>query len=202
MSFEFAESALLALVVLLILGFLFWLSNLVFVVRKSEMRCEVDHRLNTAYQTWRERISSNGEVSPVSCPQEFDEGETCFAYEYLAFLYEPLKPHGSDKPEMPVFDSACGEPVDEGWSILDCFEGVNFIGKGFLFVTNRNLYLKGLREIKIPLGDLQVVATSCSNFLVEAKTMDRPVIFTRVNGQKLRDTVYMLLEKRVNVPRD
>lgn len=63
-------------------------------------------------------------------------------------------------------------------------------------MTDRNLYLKGSRDVKIPLGELQVVATSCSNFLVETKSMDRPLIFTEVNGQMLRDTVYMLLEAR------
>ena len=171
---------------------------------RREKRLLTDHRLNADYFTWREWIRARGGIQPVFCSRVLEEGEVCFACEREAFAYEPLMPHVLSEEEMadaPVFDTACGVPVGEGWSILDCFEGINFIGKGFLFVTNRNLYLKGLKEIKIPLDDLQVVATSCSNFLVETKTMDRPVIFTRVNGQKLRDTVYMLLEKRMNVPR-
>ena len=190
-----AEWVFLAMALLTVLGFLFWSSNLVSVVRKTEMRCEVDHRLNTAYQAWRERVSASGGVRPVPCPRAFDWGETCFAHESVAFLYEPMQPHGSDKPERPIFDTACGESVAEGWSILDCFEGTRFVGRGSLFVTNRNLYFRdAVRDIRISLDDVRMVATACSSFLVETASSDRPLIFTGVNGQKLRDTICMLLE--------
>ena len=205
MSIETLEWILLLSSPFLAIATACMLYNAYCASNRRERRWATDHHLNTDYFTWREWIKACGGIQPVLCSRVFEEGEVCFACEREAFSYEPSMPHVLGREEMadaPVFDTACGVPVGEGWSILDCFEGVNFIGKGFLFVTNRNLYLKGLREIKIPLGDLQVVATSCSNFLVEAKTMDRPVIFTRVNGQKLRDTVYMLLEERVNVPRD
>ena len=205
MSIETLEWILLVLSPFFAIATACMLYNAYCASKRREKQWATDHHLNTDYFTWREWIRARGGIQPVFCSRAFEEGEVCFACEQEAFSYEPSVPHVLGREEMadaPVFDTACGVPVGEGWSILDCFEGVNFIGKGFLFVTNRNLYLKGLKEIKIPLGDLQVVATSCSNFLVEAKTMDRPVIFTRVNGQKLRDTVYMLLEKRMNVPRD
>ena len=168
---------------------------------RREKRLETDHRFNADYLSWREWIKARGGIQPIFCSRVFSEGEVCYAYEQAARLFEPLLPHVLDEDEVtdaPVFDTACGVPVGEDWSILDCFEGVNFIGKGFLFVTNRNIYLKGVREIKMPLGDLQVVATSSSNFLIEGRSMDRPLIFTEVNGQMLRDTVYMLLESRTS----
>ena len=204
MSIETLEWILLVLSPFLAIATACMLYNAYCASNRREKRWATDHRLNTDYFTWREWIKARGGIQPVFSSRVFEAGEVCFACEQEAFAYEPLRPHALGREEIenaPVFDTARGVPVGEGWSILDCFEGVNFIGKGFLFVTNRNLYLKGLKELKIPLDDLQVVATSCSNFLVEAKTMDRPVIFTRVNGQKLRDTVYMLLEKRMNVPR-
>ena len=204
MSIETLEWILLVLSPFLAIATACMLYNAYCASNRREKRWVTDHRLNTDYFTWREWIKARGGIQPVFCSRVCEEGEVCFACEQEAFAYEPLRPHMLGREEIenvPVFDTACGVPVGEGWSILDCFEGVNFIGKGFLFVTNRNLYLKGLKEIKIPLGDLQVVATSCSNFLVETKTMDRPVIFTRVNGQMLRDTVHMLMEKRMDVPR-
>ena len=203
MSIETLEWILLLLSPFLAIASACMLYNAYCASKRREKRVVTDCRLNTDYFTWREWIKARGGIQPVFCSRAFEEGEVCFACEQEAFSYEPVMPHALDREEgadEPVFDTACGVPVGEGWSILDCFEGVNFIDKGFLFVTNRNLYLKGLREIKIPLGDLQAVATSCSGFLVESRTMDRPVIFTHVNGQILRDTVYMLLEKQRNVP--
>lgn len=204
MSIETLEWILLVLSPFLAIVAAWMLYNAYRTSNGREDQLVKDHRLNADYLTWREWIRARGGIQPVFCSRVFEAGEVCFACEQEACSYEPLMPHVLGREAMgnaPVFDTPCGVPVGEGWSILDCFEGVNFIGRGFLFVTNRNLYLKGLREIKIPLGNLQVVATSCSNFLVKTKTMDRPVIFTRVNGQMLRDTVYMLLEERINAPR-
>ena len=199
MTIETLEWILFALSPVLAFGVAYVLYNAYCGSSGRERRHRADRRLNADYQMWREWIKARGGIQPVFCSRAFNKDEVCYAYEREAFSYEPLMPHMLDKTSVedaPVFDTACGAPVGEGWSILDCFEGVNFVGKGFLFVTDRNLYLKGSREIKIPLGELQVVATSCSNFLVETKSMDRPLIFTEVNGQMLRDTVYMLLEKR------
>ena len=199
MTFETIEWVLLALSPFLAFGVAYMLYNSYCDSNRREKRLQTDQRLNADYLTWREWVKARGGIQPVFCSRAFNKDEVCYAYEREAFSYAPLMPHMLDRAseeEAPIFDTACGASVGEGWSILDCFEGVNFVGKGFLFVTDRNLYLKGSGAVKIPLGELQVVAASCSNFLVETKSMDRPLIFTEVNGQMLRDIIYMLLEAR------
>lgn len=202
MSIKPLEWAVLVVSPFMAIGVACMLYNVCCAADVREGRQWGDHRLNAAYLTWREWIRARGGLQPVYCSRALEEGEVCFAHESEAFSYVPFMPHVSHvhaEMEAPVFDTSFGVSVGEGWSILDCFEGVRFVDRGALLVTNRHVYLRGAREIKIPLGDLRVVATSCSNFLIEAKEMDRPLIFTRVNGQMLRDTIYMLLEENVDV---
>lgn len=184
----------LAVVPFLAIGAAYVLYNAFFVSRKGNQQQDMDHTHNKAYQTWREWIRARGSIQPAFSSRTFDKGETCFAYEREVFSYEPLVPHGHVESDAPIFDTECGALVGEGWSILDCFEHVRFVCKGALFVTNKNLYLRETGgELKIPLSDVRMVATACSSFLIKAKSMERPLILTGVNGQVLRDIIYMLL---------
>ena len=63
-------------------------------------------------------------------------------------------------------------------------------------MTNRYLYFTSAgKDQTIPLGDIHTVAAACSGLLVGAVEMDRPLLFSGVNGQRFRDTISMLLEE-------
>ena len=196
MPVETIEWILLAVSPFLAVGFACMMYNAIFARRAGELLQEMDQRMDSAYRTWREWTKARGGVQPAFSSTAFEKtGETCFAYEREAVSYEPVRPHTSVATDGLVFDTPCGMSVSGGWSILDCFDGVQLVGRGALFVTDQNLYLRGTgTEIKIPLKDVWMVATACSSFLIEARSMDRPLIFTGVNGQKLRDTIHMLME--------
>ena len=166
---------------------------------RSKQRRQVvtrDEGYNEAYERWRRRLKAVGGVEPVDCPLPLAVGEVCYAHTAPVALYVPATPHGHRMPRETMFDLACGVNVGLGWSITDCFDGVRFLGRGGLSVTNRYLYFTSAgKDQTIPLGDIHTGAAACSGLLVGAAEMDRPLLFSGVNGQRFRDTIHMLLEE-------
>jgi len=168
-------------------------------VRRSQIRNRMrgeDHRHNMAYQSWCEWGKAQGGIKPVGtlCLSAYQD--PYFALEHEVSLFEPLMPHPHfDQDSEPHFDTPCGMFVGEGWSVLDCFDGVRFVAKGSVRVMARALVFDGvLGEVRIPLDEIHTVVAACSSLLVGAASSDRPFLFGGVNGQKLRDIISFLLE--------
>ena len=170
------------------------LYNVISSSRRREQLFERDKRFISEYRTWRERVRADCGINKIICPMKLAEDEQCYAYDVSASLYLPSAPHGQWNDEI-LFDTECGTEIGPGWTIMDCFDSVRFMGNGSLCITDRNIYFSGAVMHKtISLDEVSTVATACSGILIGSRTMDRPMLFSCVNGARLRDTIHILLE--------
>ena len=147
------------------------------------------------YYTWRESVQARGGIMPVFCPMNLGPGEQCFSFDSSVSLYVPFEPH-EHHGDGVVFDTQFGQPVGGDWSVLDCFDNVQFIGRGRLCVTDRKISFGDCLQMQtVSLLDVHTVAASSSCLLIGAERMDRPMLFNDVNGQRLRDIIHLLLER-------
>ena len=148
---------------------------------------------DTEYFAWREAVKAHGGYQPVFCPMHLDEGERCYSFDHAVSMYLPSEPH-EHTSEGVLFDTEPGQPVGGGWSIMDSFDDVQFVGRGRLCVTDRCISFGDLNSRQeIQIDDVRIVAASRSCLLVGTEQMDRPMLFTNVNGQRLRDVIHYVI---------
>ena len=163
--------------------------------RNRKMEARADRWHNDEYNAWCKVIRAQGRLNPVSCPMTLEPGERCFSYDSSVALYVPFEPHEHHGEEV-VFDTPFGQPIGGDWSILDCFDSVQFIGRGRLCITDRNISFGDCLQMQaVSLNDVHTVAASSSCLLIGAVRMDRPMLFNGVNGQRLRDIIHLLLKE-------
>ena len=162
--------------------------------RQRELAIRDDESRENEYANWCESVRAHGGLQPVVCPVRLNEGERCYSFDNSVALYVPADPH-EHHGEGVLFDTKPGQPVGGGWSIMDCFYRVQFVGRGRLCVTDRSISFCdfGKRQ-EIQIEDVHTVAASRSCLLVGAEPMDRPLLFQNVNGQRLRDVIHTMLK--------
>ncbi|MBO7722034.1 MAG: hypothetical protein J6T01_06480 [Kiritimatiellae bacterium] len=161
--------------------------------RRKEQLLERDMRFGNEYRTWRENVKNDGGINHTFCPMSLEGGERCFAFEDAVAFYEPASTGILYRRDLGA-ETECGADVEPGWSVTDCFDEVRFIGNGRLLVSDRRVCFSGtgLRRA-IPLEDVRSVAAACSGVILETRSKDRPMLFNGINGQRVRDTILILM---------
>lgn len=153
-----------------------------------------DTKNDANYSIWREHIRARGGVDPVYCPLPLEDGECCFFFTNTATLFVPAMPGDYFEDDGLIFETEFGESTGVGWSVLERFDAVKFVGGGRLYITDRRIGFVGSSTYMIPLHNIRRIAASCSGLMVASEVIDRPLVFGRINGQQLRDILHIMME--------
>jgi len=117
------------------------------------------------YRLWWESLKTSGKLARVFCPLLAVAGEACYFYCCKADLFVSV----GEQPRHEFFDQVS------------------------LCVTDSHLCLQGARvDLKIPLNEVHVVSAECDNVLVDAVSLDQPLLVADVCGWLVRDVVKIL----------
>lgn len=162
--------------------------------RKKERRQhKIENYYGTEYQQWRMQVDETGQIEPVPCSLMLKGGEECLYVAHGVTLHETRAVRHSTHTFGSVPLGKSRLRIGGGETTSRTTDEWTPIAKGDLYVTNKRIYFDGDNQDRIiPLDAIVMIKADYNAIDVSAETRQKSMIFTKCNGQMVRDIVQLV----------